>query len=66
MRVHRNILLLHARPESVDQLVADKAIALLVLARPAPELVAIKRAHHKKLLERLEKLGIAPRELGQW
>jgi hypothetical protein len=66
MKVHRNLLWLRAQAELIDQLMADKALSILVQARPAPEAIGIKRAHHRKLLERLEKLGFSPREIGKW
>jgi hypothetical protein len=66
MKVHRNLLWLRARPELIEQLVADKVLYSYVYLRLAPDLFAIKRSHHQQVIARLEKLGLTPREVGQW
>jgi len=66
MKIHRNLLWLHGEPDVLDRLLTDKRLACLVICRPAPEVCAVRRAHHQRLVDRLEALGQSPRERGQW
>jgi hypothetical protein len=66
MKVHRNLLWLRGSPELVDELLADKVLAKLVIARPEPGICAVRPQDHERLLVRLEKLGHTPQETGRW
>lgn len=64
--VHRNLLWLHGEAKLLDRITKDKVLARFVVARPDPELVAVRRHEHSKLVSRLETLGHPPKEEGSW
>jgi len=60
MKVHRNLLWLRGEPALLDQIFADKTTGKLLVARPTPELCAVRVAARQQLLNRLERLGQVP------
>lgn len=66
VKIHRNLLWLKGDPGLLDQLLADRTLAALAVARPAPNVCAFLREHHQRLVTRLGKLGQAPKVEGKW
>ena len=64
MKVHRSLLWIRARPELMDQLLADPKLSVYLVVRLTPELAAVREAARTAVVTRLEKLGLVPRETG--
>jgi len=65
MKVHRNLVWLHAESERIDRVVADATLRKFVIARPAPELAGFLPRARAIVFKRLDQIGLSPREVAQ-
>lgn len=66
MKIHRNLIWLKCDGELIGELMGNRKVSRLVLARPSDDCIAFSEKDYHKLVEILTKLGHAPSVEGKW
>ncbi len=66
MKIHKNLLWVQGKPELVEQLLKDRVLSRLIVAKPSSEVFAVQYNDYQKFKNRLKIMDQHPQEIGEW
>ena len=66
MKIHKNLLWVQGKPELINQMLKDRMLSRLIVAKPSSEVFAVQYDDYQKFKNRLKTMEQYPQEIGEW